>query len=291
MLCHPFRAMGTDVELLLDAPDTPGNRGALQEAEAEVRRLEGLLSRFQPQSELGRLNRDGGVLAGPELMELVVLALDARLETGGRFDPTVHDAVRHAGYDRSFPEVPADHPQAPTPPPGRCGGAVRVDAATRRITLEPGVRLDLGGIAKGYTADRVAARLNAHGPCLVNVGGDLAVRGVPADGAWTVGVQQPEGTLSLDLRRGAIATSGRDRRRWRRGGHEQHHLIDPRTARPARTDLLRVSVVAASAARAEVLATSLLLAGSAAAAREADDAGVPCVLVREDAPTIHAGGL
>jgi len=286
-----FRAMGTDVELLIDSDSDARSGDGLEAAEREIRRLEGLFSRFLPDSELSVLNRTGALVAGPEMAEVVGLALDGRETTGGRFDPTVHDAVVAAGYDRSFDEMDLDAADGPPAAPARCGGGVSLDRDTGMIALDPGVRLDLGGIAKGYCADHVAGILSAWGSCLVNIGGDLAAHGVPEDGAWAVAVETSEETLSLSLERGAMATSGRDRRRWRRDGAEAHHVIDPRTALPAETDLLRVTVIAGSAAWAEVLATGFLLAGADAAEREADALGVPCVLVPEGGATRRAGGL
>ena len=286
-----FRAMGTDVELIVESRSEGDSFAPLEEAGEEIRRLEGLLSRFRPDSELSRLNDTGSIVAGPELIEVVELALAGRESTGGRFDPTVYDAVIAAGYDRSFDAMELDGPaDEEAAPPARCGGGVDLDRETRTITLEPGVRLDLGGIAKGYSADRVSDMLAPAGPCLVNIGGDLAVRGVPEAGAWAIAVETTTETLSLSLEGGAMATSGRDRRRWRRGGEESHHVIDPRSGRPARTDLVRATVVASSAAWAEVLATGFLVAGAEAAAREADALGVPCVLVGDD-ETVRAGGL
>jgi FAD:protein FMN transferase len=265
---HAFRAMGTDIELLADGE--PGDRFAAVEAEFD--RLETLLSRFRPDSELSRLNVAGELDAGPDLLAVTRLALAARERTGGRFDPTVHDALVAAGYDRSFELVP-EVAEARVRP-GRCGGAVEISATT--IRLGAGVRLDFGGIAKGYAVDRAASILAAAGPCLVNAGGDLAVRA----GVWPVGI---EGTdLVLELASGALATSGRDRRRWRRGGEELHHLIDPATGRPAEGDLVRVTVVAPSAVEAEVLAKVAFLGG---------DVDAPHVLFRADGTTVLGGGL
>ena len=283
MLRRSFRAMGTDMELLHDTEsDAP-----LAEAEQELRRLEGLLSRFLPDSELSRLNTAGSLDVGPELLELAELALAARDRTGGRFDPTVHDALVAAGYDRPFDLLePAPRPVDARRP--RCGGAVDVDRAAGRVTLAPGYRLDLGGIAKGWAADRVAAFLSVSGPALVNAGGDLSAVGA----AWPVGVETPAGTVTLELSHGGLATSGVDRRRWRQGDRERHHLIDPQTGEPARGDLLTVTVAADSAAEAEVLATSLFLAGSLErAAAEADATAVPAVLVGAGGEVRLAGGL
>jgi thiamine biosynthesis lipoprotein len=285
MLRRRFRAMGTDMELMLVA--RPGARAihALAAAERELRLLESLLSRFDPASQLSQLNRQGAMRAGPDLLAVVQLALAAREQTGGRFYPTEHDALVAAGYDRSFEQLPAERPDR-APETAVCGGAVRVDRNASTIELDPGVRLDLGGIAKGYAADRAAAILAEIDHCLVDAGGDIALSGGP----WPIGVETAEGTLTLELVGGAVATSGRDRRRWTRG-REQHHIVDPANGRPAEGDLLRVSVVAASAAEAEVLAKALFLAGADGAAREADQGGIPAVLVTRDGRTLLAGGL
>ena len=276
-----FRAMGTEIELLVEAD---GAAGALETAEGEFHRLEALLSRFREDSELSRLNRDGALAAGPDLRRVVELALAARERTGGRFDLTVHNALVTAGYDRTFEDIaPESHVRCLAPDVAL--GDARVDGT--RIELDPGVRLDLGGIGKGYAAERAAEILATAGPCLVNAGGDIAVRG----GRWPVGVETAAEPLTLELSRGGLATSGRDRRRWRRNGRDLHHLIDPRTGEPAETDLLRVTVIAPDAVEAEIAATSLFLAGADRAAREADAAGVAAVLVTGDGRTIFAGGL
>lgn len=283
MLHRSFRAMGTEMELLLDAD----SNAPLAGAEEELRRLESLLSRFLPGSELSRLNAAGSLDVGPELLELAELALAARERTDGRFDPTVHDALVAAGYDRPFDLLdPASRPV--DTPRARCAGAVTVDRHAGRIALEPGYRLDLGGIAKGWAADRVVAFLSESGPALVNAGGDVSAAGA----AWPVGVETPAGTLTLELEAGGIATSGRDRRVWQRDGEERHHLIDPVTGEPATSDVLTVTVAATSAAEAEVLATSLFLAGSLErAAAEADAKAIPAVVVGAGGEVRLAGGL
>ncbi len=279
-LRHEFHAMGTEIELLLDADDGERAQSALRAVVEEFERLEAMLSRFRPDSELSQLNRDGRILAPPDLERLVGLALEAREDTGGRFDPTVYDALTRAGYDRSFeqvePNAAGDNGQG-----ARCGGRVSIDSATGLIEIEPGFHIDLGGIGKGYAVDRATEILAVLGPCLVNAGGDLAVRG---DKPWPVGVEDGP---TLELTRGAIATSGRDRRHWRRGDEERHHLIDPATGRPAQTDLLRVTVVASTATEADVLAKTLFLGGE----QEAAAAGVPALLVCADGRTRLVGGL
>ena len=108
---HTFEAMGVTVELLLDGSPA-GADAAFDEVECEVRRLERIFSRFDPASELSLLNRLGTLEASAELVEVVALALAARSATGGRFDPTVHDAVVAAGYDRSFDDLDPEGPSA-----------------------------------------------------------------------------------------------------------------------------------------------------------------------------------
>jgi thiamine biosynthesis lipoprotein len=261
----------------------------MDEAEQEVHRLETIFSRFDPDSELSELNRRGTLRAGLELLEVVDLALGARDRTGGRFDPTVHDALVAAGYDRTFEQVSAEGRGGNTTTSFalRCAGAVRVDRKTRRIELDRGVHLDLGGIAKGYAVDRAATILAMRGPCLVDAGGDIAAHGA----GWPIGLDIGDATLTLLLGDAAVATSGRDRRHWTRGTEKLHHIIDPATALPAAGDLLRVTVVAATATDAEVWAKALFITGSEGAEREANATATPALLVTLDGRRIFAGGL
>jgi thiamine biosynthesis lipoprotein len=135
------------------------------------------------------------------------------------------------------------------------------------VTLERGYRLDLGGIAKGWIAERAARILADHSyACGVNAGGDLFLCGLPAgETAWEIDLEDPrDPEKSLGVLRvapGAVATSSIMKRRWRQGEQEQHHVIDPRTWRPAETPWLSVTVYATHAAEAEVWAKVLLIAG------------------------------
>ncbi len=277
---HVFQAMGTQIELLSVADEAGA---AFDAAEAEFHRLEASMTRFRPDSELSALNEAGTLVAERDLLEVVRLAVDGRERTDGRFDPTVHDAVAGAGYDRTFDDLPDD---GPPPKSGRpCGGEVRISGS--RIDLGEGVKLDLGGIGKGYAAERAASLLAEAGPCLVNAGGDVALRGT----AWPIGVETSDGPVTLALENGALATSGRDRRTWRRGSRELHHLIDPCTGEPAESDLLRATVVAGDAVEAEIWAKALFLAGFRGAALEADERRLPCLLVTAGGETRLAGGL
>lgn len=290
MTTERFRAMGTSVELILDAADGRAARAAIGRARAEIARLEALLSRFRPDSELSALNRERRLRVGPDLRRVLVAALALRRRTGGRFDPTVGRAVRDCGYDRSFDEMGRDD-RRPTRPAAPGGGTVALDRRGGWVALGPGVELDLGAIAKGDAADRACALLAEAGPCLVNAGGDLAVSGPRAEGPWPVGLEAAGGGIVLALERGALATSGTDRRRWRRDGRAVHHAIAPRDGVPAETDLVRATAVAATCAEADALATALLVAGAREGRRLAERWGVPAALVARDGSLTLAGGL
>jgi thiamine biosynthesis lipoprotein len=149
------------------------------------------------------------------------------------------------------------------------------------------MRVDLGGIAKGWAADTAARRLSAHGPALIDAGGDIAVSGPMADGQpWPVAVDNPLDLATplglLLLASGGVATSGRDYRRWKVGESWRHHIIDPRSGRPAETDALTATVLAPSAQEAEVAAKLLFILGAAGIPWVESQAGHAGLMLRED---------
>lgn len=263
---HAFRAMGTGIQLL--GPEGhPATQGAVRAVEARFATEELRFSRFRPDSELSLVNAIAGspTPVSPAFAEVVLLALDAAAATGGLFDPTVHDALVAAGYDRDFDEVMAGargslHPAVP------CGRWSEVELDAGILRLPEGVHLDLGGIAKGWTVDLAAAdALEAGLPwALVNAGGDLRLAGdAPTIEIAVEDPEQPERELlRLRLADGALATSSIAKRSWAPG---RHHVIDPRTGAPAETDLLQATVWASTCTQAEILATHALLQGSGVA--------------------------
>jgi thiamine biosynthesis lipoprotein len=156
-------------------------------------------------------------------------------------------------------------PEWVEPPPGPVG--IELDARSRTVTLPPGVTFDPGGIGKGLAADLVAAELVGAGAAgaLVNLGGDLRALGMPpAHTGWVISVPDPwrprRELIRIALPQGAVATTSRLRRRWSTPRGAAHHLIDPATGRPAASDVVAVTVVAAEAWRAEALAKLAFLA-------------------------------
>ncbi len=281
--------------------------GCLDRGRHRLMEMEERWSRFLPDSELCRINAAAGrtLRVSGETAQLVLRALEAWRTTGGIFDPTVLPALESAGYDRTF-EAVADDSESPAPllvgPTPGCGGVrVTVHELGGTVRIPAGVRLDLGGIGKGYAADQVAFELRQQGTkgACVGLGGDVRVTGRPPEGsAWSVGItdafdfaDQPRDVTVLSLTEGAVATSSRARRRWRRGGQQMHHLIDPRTGAPASTDLVAVTVVAAEAHWAEVMAKCALVAGRAAGTRLLDSHGLAALLVTDTGSLVRVGAM
>jgi thiamine biosynthesis lipoprotein len=257
-------------------------------------------SRFRPDSDLMRVNNAAGswVEVQPLLLEALEVALRAAEITDGLVDPTVGEAVQGAGYTDDFGSVPADGPAVRLlvrPVPG--WRLVQLNRRANAVRLPPGVLLDLGATAKGLAADRAAAaahRATGAG-VLVSCGGDIAIAGSPPPGGWHVrvseyssdGPQAPGQSISLEV--GGLATSGVTARRWRRGGRELHHIIDPTTGVPAETCWQWVSVVAATCVDANIASTAAVIIGEAAPAwLEAQ--GLAARLVHVDGDITRVGG-
>jgi thiamine biosynthesis lipoprotein len=289
------RAMGTAARVLVlgGSPDLPAR------AWARIEDLEARWSRFRPASELCRLNAAGGapVVVSHETYYVVARAIGSWRDTRGWFDPTVLDALEHAGYDRDFAAV-LSNPASPREPSGvdvpGCAG-IELLPLLPAVQLPAGVRLDLGGIGKGTAADLVVDELLAAGAeaACVDLGGDVRVGGTgPDEGAWRIDLDPHLATdWSFRLGAGAVATSTRARRAWTRDGVPQHHLIDPRLGRPAASGLRSVTVVAAGAAAAEVLAKAVFVAGPEAGRALLAEQGVTGLLVADDGGVESLPGL
>ncbi|MCB9735139.1 MAG: FAD:protein FMN transferase [Deltaproteobacteria bacterium] len=238
-----FTAMGTGWWVACDVP------ALLPGAEALVRAAEARLSRFDSASSLSRLNAARRV-TDPLLAAVVRAALDLRDRTGGAFDPTLGARLAALGYDRDLADIGRPAPAAAWHP-----GDLGVRVVGDEVRLDGAGALDLGGVAKGFTVDRVVAALRGWGArrVLVDGGGDL--RG--AGGAWPIGVGDG---LAVWTDAGAVATSSTRRRRWRdQGDRPLHHVLDPRTGWPAASPVRTAVVVAPDAATADGLATALLV--------------------------------
>ncbi len=259
--------MGCQVNVQIE---TEADGGAiLRQIPFEIEAIEARLSRFRPDSELMQLNRRAGEWFGASevLFENVQAAKHAARLTDGLFNPLVLPAMLANGYDRSFEQI--NMPNTTENISAADWRGIELRLPTREIRIPANSALDLGGIAKGWTAARLADGLAKIGSCLVNIGGDMAVRGAP-DGlpGWQIEVSDPftdTSLVSLYLTNTTIVTSGVDFRRWSAPeGRTHHHIVDPQTGRSAETDVLTATVVHPHAPTAESYAKAILLRGAEA---------------------------
>ena len=238
-----FHAMGTTVTALGAQPGRV--EGIFATAEA-------VFSRFDPNSELSAVNDDPrqGVEVSDSMVACLRAAAELRDRTNGLVDPAVGGALIDWGYDRTFAEV-RDRRQSDLV---REVGWWSLDGNV--VRREPGIRLDLGGFAKGWTADRAVESGLAD---MVSAGGDISSKLMNT----TVAIADPWGDVAARVRlgRGGLATSSSTRRRWQVGDVDAHHIIDPRRLRPAVSPIFSATVIAATAVEAEAGAKAVLLHG------------------------------
>jgi thiamine biosynthesis lipoprotein ApbE len=300
LVAHRSTALGTSLHVVVTDPDSLS--AATKAVTALVAAIDMACSRFRDDSELSRLMAGDGPHEGivsPLLAEVLATALRAADITKGAVDPTVGAAVRAAGYDIDFDEVPSTG--APlhlsvSPIPG--WRHIRLFPGTRRVEIDPGVEVDLGATAKALAADlaaRAALETMRSGGVLVSLGGDVSVAGEPPEAGWNIQIAEdsraaitPDGE-TIAIRAGGVATSSTTVRRWRRGSVELHHIIDPATGLPAEGPWRTVSVVAGSCVDANIAATAAIVRGAAAATWLAE-AGLPARLVDRNGRISRVGG-
>jgi thiamine biosynthesis lipoprotein len=290
-----FVAMGTRNTVVVDSSTAlPVAMTIVQDLIGEI---DSVCSRFREESELSRLNRRHGRLMelSPLLEEAIVAALQTAEMTDGLVDLTVGRAVEEMGYTVTFRDLPADGPPVRLRVSKTVGWrALEYDAVAHTVRLPAGVALDLGASGKAWAADKaataVADRLRVS--VAVDCGGDIAVRGRAPKGGWPIRVAEDVDSVAgqdISLFDGGLATSGTTARRWRRGGIDLHHIIDPSTGLPARTLWAMVSVAAASCVEANAAATAALIMGSRAQAW-LDERKLPARLVDVSGTVCYAGG-
>jgi FAD:protein FMN transferase len=280
-----FRAMNTDILLAAEGQAdrlAAGFEGARQ----FVLNSESRFTRFSASSELSELNRSAGkpFRASADLFTVVALARRYFHLTRGLFDPSILPDLKQAGYDRSM-DVLRTQGAAPLFESLLSGqrssfSEIELDESDRTILLPPGMEIDLGGIAKGWITEQAAAILSdVSRACVVDAGGDMFMVGYP-DGLeqWPIVLEdplQPDTTLtSFRVDPGAVATSSITKRTWRQAGMSRHHIIDPRTGKPALSNWISVTVIAPHAHQAEVFAKALLIAGPQEAQEIARNSGI-----------------
>lgn len=292
-----FRAFDTVCAVSADV-----DAAALREVEALCARYELLLSRFNPESRLFALNAAAGewVDVGDELASVLRAALGYCERTDGLFDITMGSVCRLWDFKRGVVPDDAAIAEALAHVDWR---SVQVEGTQARIT-DPRAMVDLGGMAKGYIADRVIDLLKCHGATsgVINLGGNVACLGSKPDGsAWNVGLRAPVpsgGSLQaasftrVSIRGESVVTSGVYERAFIRNGRVLHHILDPRTGKPAETDVLSATVIADKSLDADGYTTALIIMGAEQALTFAEQTpGIEAILLTTNAHLLKTTGL
>ena len=282
---------------------------ALENAEKELHTLdESVLSRTAEGSELSALNAANGETvsygADDPLPKLIETALAISKATDGAFDPTLAPVLDAWGFTKDLHRVPsADELAALLARTGRDKVALEKTADGWTVTLLDGAQLDLGGIAKGYAADLLRAQLEKEGvtSATLDLGGDVFVMGKKSDGSdWRIAVKDPADTESylgiLTASDAFIVTSGVYERYFEENGVRYHHIIDPKTGRPAESGLVSVTVVCENGSWADALSTACFVLGADGALALRDDLAAQrtdfeLILVTDDGRVFCTGGL
>lgn len=291
--------MDTYCTITVVSPSREKAAEAIERGFAEIKKLELLLNYFSDDSEISALNRAAGeepVEVSAETLDMMQKTLKISEATGGAFDPTIAPIIKLWDFskrreDSSLPDIKAvikalklvDH--------------TKIEISGTEILLtEEGMEVDLGGIAKGYAADKALEAITASGidSALVAVAGDIRGSGISTSGkAWKVGIQDPRPDkvserpwedvfASIYLEDTAISTSGDYQRFFIKDGKRYHHILDTRTGFPADTDLVSASVIAPMGYIADGLSTAVFALGAVKGKRLLENIGIEGVLVRKD---------
>lgn len=271
------RAMGTYVQMIVVTPDSAATAPLVARAQADFARIDSLMTNWTETSELARINRVAGretTTVEPEVATVLDSSIATGYETDGAYDITVEPLVRAWGFI-------GGHPHKPTDAEARAAAArvglryLHFDPVTRRVWFaRPDLKLDLGGIAKGYACERAAQTLRAAGvrDALVNVSGNMRALGHPPDAlAWRIGIRDPRDRMPyfarLTLADEGISTSAKYEQFVAADGRTYGHIMDPRTGQPAE-GLISVTVVARDAFLCDAWDTPLFVLGRAEACRK-----------------------
>lgn len=257
--------LGTVVEIAALGPDQARLEAAVNNAFAEIARIEALMTPHQPQSDVSRLSAasDEATVAS-ETAEVIALGLQVAAASDGALDLTLGRVKALWAIESETPRIPSSEELAEaleeTGP-----AALQLDGRQVRKAA-PQLAVDLGAVAKGYAVDRAVAVLRAAGvtQASVNAGGDIFLLGDHGGRPWRIGIQHPRNdqqvAATLLVADQAVVTSGDYERFFERDGVRYHHIFDPKTGRPG-DRCQSASVVAPSAALADALSTAVFVLG------------------------------
>ncbi len=273
-------------------------QAATDAAALELQRLDTLLSTQNEQSEIYALNRDGYAHLSKDAAALLETSLSLYETTGAAFDVSVYPLMTLWGFYDAYHYVPSQE---------EIDAQLLLTGSDKIVLSEdgelafalPGMGVDLGAIAKGYAAKRVLEVFRSYEipSAVVSLGGTIVALGEKPDGSpWRIGVQAPDGSSSvvgtLLVCDSVVATSGGYRRYFEQDGILYHHILDPRTGKPARSGLLSVTIVCEDAVLADALSTALFVMGPQEAQRYwRAQSGFEFVLLCEDSSVLVSEGL
>ena len=249
------------------------SEAAVEEAISEIKRLDALWSVGNENSEVSRLNAKGSLTLSAETSDLIAEALDLFRETDGAFDITIYPLMEEWGFTTQNYQVPSED-RIHTLLKKVDAGLLEYDSGTGQLTLPQGMKIDLGGIAKGYTSNHIMDVFSRYDIVsgLVSLGGNVQTYHRKPDGSlWRVGVENPDSTAGqlarsdyvgvLEVADKAIITSGGYERYFEENGKRYHHIIDPSTGYPSDQGLISVTIVSEDGCMADGLSTSLFVMG------------------------------
>ncbi len=252
--------MGTFVEVISPSPDAPGI------AFAEIKRIENLMSKYKPESEISRLNRPGSLKLSPDTYYVLKKSGEFWRLSDGAFDVTVGPLLDLWGFTRKHYRLPSAEKIKNILSLVGFDKIIFNDAeGTVKFKIR-GMKIDLGGIAKGYAVDCAVKKLKEKGisSCLVNAGGQIYALGDNFGKPWNVAIRNPRGNSVVDylkLKNRAVSTSGDYEQYFIKAKHRYSHIFNPKTGYPADSRVISVTVVAQDGLTADALSTSIFVLG------------------------------
>ena len=290
--------MGTAVRVELWHDDATAARAAMSAVMDEMHRIDALMSPFKPDSELSYINRDAAQKPVPiskEMFDLIARSIEFSKLSGGAFDITF-SSVGYL-YDYRAHLKPTDE-QIAKALPGINYRHLQLDPKARTIHYaRPGVRIDLGGIAKGHAVDNCIALLKGRGitNAIVTAGGDSRLLGDRRGRPWNVGIRDPrrrgEVVAMLPLADIAISTSGDYERYFEEDGVRHHHIINPKTGKSA-TGVRSVTIIGPDSVTTEGLTKSVFVKGPKEGMRLIESLkGIDAIIIDDAGRMLYSPGL
>ncbi|MCU0757770.1 MAG: FAD:protein FMN transferase [Steroidobacteraceae bacterium] len=290
--------MGTRIYVELWAEEAAAGEAAIAEVIESMRAVDEMMSTYKPESQLSRVNARGALEAVPvdaELFDVIRASLEFSRLTGGAFDVT-YASVGYL-YDYRARQRPTDA-QISKALPGVNWRNVRLDPAATTVRFDrPGMRIDLGGIAKGYAVDRAIRLLQARGVAhaVVSAGGDSRIIGDRFGRPWIVGIRHPDDpkrvVTRIPLVDTAMSTSGDYERYFDEDGVRYHHILDPKTGRSA-SKVRSATILASTAMQTDGLSKTAFVLGAEEALKIIERIpGVDAVFVTPEGKVLYTKGL